>query len=52
VAKDGKVLSVGLGFHSIEKAIEKAHTLIPQGITWDDHRIQPLFGGRRYRLSE
>src|ERR1700733_652930 len=50
VAKDGKVLSVGLAFHSIEEAIAKANNLIPQGITWDDHRIQSLFGGRKYRL--
>ena len=46
------MLSVGLGFHSIEKAIAAAHSVIPQGITWDDHRIQPLFGGRKYSLSE
>ena len=52
VAKDGKVMSVGLAFHSIEEATGKANSLIPQGIEWDDHRIQPLFGGRMYRLSE
>jgi hypothetical protein len=52
LAKDGQVMSVGLGFHSIEEATAKANGLIPQGIEWDDHRIQPLFGGRRYRLSE
>jgi hypothetical protein len=51
-AKDGKVLSVGLAFHSVEEATTKADSLIRQGITWDDHRIQPLFGGRKYRLSE
>lgn len=51
-AKNGNVRSVGLAFHSIEEATAKAHTLIPQVITWDDHRIQPLFGGRKYRLSE
>jgi hypothetical protein len=52
VAKEGSVLSVGLAFPSAEEAIAKAHNMIPQGITWDDHRIQPLFGGRKYRLSE
>jgi hypothetical protein len=52
VAKDGKVLSVGLAFPSADEAMAKAHNMIPQGITWDDHRIQPLFGGREYRLSE
>lgn len=51
VARDGKVLSVGLAFHSIEEAVAKAHQIIPQGIRWDDHRLQPLFDGRRYRLS-
>ena len=52
VARQGKVLSVGLAFRSIEDAVAKAHQLIPQGISWDDHRLQPLFGGRKYRLSE
>ena len=52
VAKEGRVMSVGLAFHSLEEAIAKAHALIAQGITWDNQRIQPLFGGRRYRLSE
>src|SRR5215467_13433818 len=52
VAKEGRVLSVGLAFHSLKEAIAKAHDLIPQGITWDNQRIQPLFGGRRYRLSD
>jgi hypothetical protein len=51
VARDGKVLSVGLAFHSIEEAVAKAHQIIPQGIGWDNHRLQPLFHGRRYRLS-
>jgi len=51
-AKDGKARTVGLAFHSIEKAAAKADSLIPQGIRWDNHRIQPLFGGRRYQLSE
>ena len=51
-AKDGRVLTVGLAFHSAEEAIAKAHSLIPQGITWDDHRLQRLFCGRRYGLLE
>jgi hypothetical protein len=52
VAKDGNVRSVGLAFHSIEEAVAKAQQIIPQGIEWDDHRLQRLFHGRRYRLSE
>ena len=52
VAQDGKVKSVGLAFHSTEEAVAKAHQIIPQGIVWDNHRLQPLFHGRRYRLAE
>ena len=52
VARDGKVRSVSLAFHSIEEAVAKAHQIIPQGIEWDNHRLQRLFHGRRYRLSE
>jgi hypothetical protein len=52
VARDGKVMSVGLAFHSTEDAVAKANQIIPQGIEWDNHRLQPLFHGRRYRLSE
>ena len=52
VARDGAVLSVVPASHSIEEAIAKAHQKIPQKIEWDDHRLQPLFGGRNYRLSE
>ena len=52
VARDGKVKSVGLAFHSAEEAVAKAHQIIPHGIEWDNHRLQPLFHGRRYGLSE
>jgi hypothetical protein len=52
VARDGKVKSVDLAFHTIDEAIAKASQIIPQGINWDNHRIQPLFGGRKYRLSQ
>lgn len=52
VARDGKVMTVGIAFHSAEEAVAKAHETIPQGIDWDDHRLQFLFHGRRYRLSE
>ncbi len=50
VAKDGVVLSVMPASHSMEEAIAKAHQTIQQSIEWDDHRFQPLFGGRHYRL--
>jgi hypothetical protein len=34
IARDGKVKSVGLAFHSTEEAVAKAHQMIPQGIEW------------------
>lgn len=52
VARDGRVKSVDLAFHSIEEAVAKSHQIIPQGIEWDNHRLQRLFHGRRYDLSE
>lgn len=52
VARDGKVKSVWPAFHSAEEAVAKAHQITPHGIEWDNHRLQPLFHGRRYRLSE
>jgi hypothetical protein len=52
VASDGKVKSVGLAFHSMEDAMAKAHQIIPQGIQWDNHRLQALFHGRKYCLAE
>jgi hypothetical protein len=50
VASGGEVLSVGLAFHSVKEAVAKAHELIPQGIEWDDHRLQALGGGSVYLL--
>jgi len=41
VARDGKVKSVGLAFHSAEEAVAKP--IRPSaGIEWDNHRLQPL----------
>lgn len=50
-AKDGVVQSVGPESESLQEAIEKAEATVGQNIAWDDHRIQPLFNGRRYTLS-
>jgi hypothetical protein len=36
---------------TIDEAIALAERVIQHKITWDDHRLQPLFHGRRYRLS-
>ena len=51
VARDGKVETVLSGCESVADAVSKAQKAIPQGIAWDDHRLQPLFGGREYRLK-
>jgi hypothetical protein len=37
---------------SLKEAVAAAERAVPQGINWDDHRLQPLFGGRKYRLEE
>jgi hypothetical protein len=52
-ARDGGVVGQG-GAESLtlNEAITIAEHAIPQGIKWDDHRLQPLFGGRQYRLEE
>jgi hypothetical protein len=49
---DGMVIAGGSEFLRLDDAISAANKAIPQGIDWDDHRIQPLFGGRQYRVSE
>ena len=51
IARNGAVASVLRAYPSIAEAISRAHQAICQGINWDDHRIQPIFGGRSYRLS-
>ena len=51
VARDGNVETVLPACDSMAKAISKAEKAIPQGIDWDDHRIQALFGGRQYNLK-
>jgi hypothetical protein len=51
IARDGKVTSVLPATYSLEDAITRARHTIPQDIEWDDHRLQPLFGGRNYLLS-
>ena len=52
IARGGKVGTVLSAVYSIAEATAKAHRAIPQGIEWDNHILQPLFGGREYRLSE
>ena len=49
---DGERVGGGSECFSVEEAIAAAEQAIPQGIRWDDHRLQRLFGGRRYQLSD
>jgi hypothetical protein len=51
IARNGAASSVLRAYPSIAEAINGAHQAICQGINGDDHRIQPLFAGRSYRLS-
>jgi hypothetical protein len=50
-AQDGRPIGGVSEFLSMEEAIGAAERVIPQGIQWDNHRLQPLFGGRHYRLE-
>ena len=45
------VVHVGTECMTLEEAVAAAELTIPQGIQWNDHRLQPLFGGRKYRLQ-
>jgi hypothetical protein len=50
-AHDGRLLRpCGSEFFSIEEAVAAAVCEVPQGVQWDNHRLQALFGGRRYSL--
>lgn len=51
IAKDGSVQTVLPASESLDGAVSEAEKIIRQGIKWDDHRIQPLFDGRRYSLA-
>jgi hypothetical protein len=51
-AHEGNRVGGGSECLSVEEAIAAAENAIPQGIRWDDHRLQRLFGGRRYQLSD
>jgi hypothetical protein len=50
-ALDGKHVAGDSEFFTLEEAVAAAERAVPQGIRWDDHRIQPLFGGRKYQIS-
>jgi len=50
-ASNGSVIGSGQEYFSLGEAISGAETILQQGINWDDHRIQELFGGRKYSLS-
>jgi hypothetical protein len=50
-AYDGEKQSVSRVCRSLEEAITLAEETCSK-ITWDNHRLQPLFHGRRYKLEE
>ena len=49
-AYKGKVRSVSAAVDSVAVAVERAEVKCT-GLIWDDHRIQPLFHGRHYKLQ-
>jgi hypothetical protein len=50
-AHEGNVQNVSPGCKSIDEAVGVAGTKCPN-IVWDNHRLQPLFYRRRYKLEE
>ncbi len=52
-AHNGSVRSVGPAKMSLSEAITEASERLAQHqLTWDDHRLQRLFQGRYYSLSD
>jgi len=51
-ADDGRLIGGPSEHSSLAEAIAHAETAVPQGIRWDNHRLQPLYGGREYRLDQ
>jgi hypothetical protein len=37
---------------TIEETVTKTEATLQHRVEWDDHRIQTLFGGRLYKLSQ
>jgi hypothetical protein len=53
VAKEGSVVSsISAGTLSLDEAITAAEKACSPPIVWDNHRLQPLFRGRYYELTE
>ena len=50
-AENGHIIGGVPEYLTLDEAISGAERAIQQGIIWDDHRIQPLYGGRKYLLS-
>ena len=50
-AQEGQRIGSVEDFVTLNEAVTAAERAIPQGIRWDNHRLQPLFGGREYRLQ-
>jgi hypothetical protein len=47
---DGINHKLGFAF-TLEEAINKVEATLQNRVQWDDHRIQPLFCGRKYKLE-
>ena len=50
-AKNGRAISAPKECFSLEEAVAAAETALPQGIRWDNHRLEKLEGGRKYLLE-
>jgi hypothetical protein len=50
LAADGRRHLLGSAF-TLEETVAKTEATLQHRVEWDDHRIQPLFDGRRYELS-
>jgi hypothetical protein len=50
-AHEGQVLNISLISRSIDEAIRIAEEKCPD-MVWDNHRLQPLFHGRYYKLEK
>jgi len=50
-ARNGAVVGQGPESMNLQDAVAAAESAISQGITWDNHRLQPLYDGRHYSLE-
>jgi hypothetical protein len=48
VARNGRKITLGPAAFSLVEAVTAAERVTPRAISWDDHILQKLYGGRRY----